>query len=126
MLISKEVQRFLIENIDSIAELEALMFLRNHRDRNWRCALVADQIYSSEEVTADLLMKLTKRGILTTDEKSPESFQYGPHDQETARMVDQVAEAYAKYLVPVTNLVHRKSRRSVGDLAQAFKLKKER
>ena len=125
MLISKEVQRFLIENINSIAELEALMFLRNYRDRSWRCALVADQIYSSEEVTAGLLMKLTKMGILTTDEKSPESFQYRPHDQETARMVDQVAEAYAKYLIPVTNLVHKKSRRTIEDLAKAFKLKKE-
>lgn len=125
MLISKEVQRFLIEKIDSIAELEVLMFLRTHRDRSWRCDLVADQIYSSEEFTAGVLKKLTKRGILTTDKKSPKSFQYRPHNQETARMVDQVAEVYTKYLIPVTNLVHKKSRRSIEDLAQAFKLKKE-
>jgi hypothetical protein len=32
---------------------------------------------------------------------------------------------YSKYLVPVTNLVHQKSRRDIVEMADAFKLKKK-
>jgi hypothetical protein len=125
-LIPEEVKRFLVDHIDSIAELEAVLFLREHRDRSWSCGSVADYIYSSEEVTAGLLEKLTKRGLLTADGMLPASFRYGPRTLEVARLLDQLAEVYAKYLVPVTNLVHKKSRRNIEDFAEAFKFKKDK
>jgi hypothetical protein len=124
-LIPEQVQRFVVDHIDSIAELEAVLFLREHRDRSWTCALVADRIYSSEEVTAGLLVKLTKRGLVTADGPTPALFRYGPSSLEVARLVDQLAEVYAKYLVPVTDLVHKKSRRNIQGLADAFKFTKE-
>lgn len=125
-LIPEEVQRFLVDHIDSIAELEALLILREHRGQSWPCGLVADRIYSSEEVTADLLVKLAKRGFLTADGMTPASFRYAPRSQEMARLLDQLAEVYAKYLVPVTDLVHKKSRRNIQGIAEAFKFKKEK
>lgn len=125
-LIPAEVQRFVVDNIDSIAELEALLFLREHRDRSWSCGSVAERIYSSREVTASLLGKLTNRGLITADGISPATFRYRPRTQEMARKVDQLAEVYAKYLVPVTNLVHNKSRRHIESLAEAFKFKREK
>ena len=91
-LIPEEVQRFLVDHIDSIAELEALLILREHRGQSWPCGLVADRIYSSEEVTADLLVKLAKRGFLTADGMTPASFRYAPRSQEMARLLDQLAE----------------------------------
>ncbi len=124
--IPQEIQRFLVDHIDSIAELEALLILREHRDKSWPCSMVADRIYSTEEVTADLLVKLAKRGFLTADEVTPTSFRYAPRSQEIARLLDQLAEVYAKYLVPVTDLVHKKSRRNIQDIAEAFKFKKEK
>lgn len=125
-LIPEEVKCFLVDHIDSIAELEIVLFLREHRDRSWSCGSVADRIYLSEEVTAGLLVKLTNRGLLTADGMSPASFRYGPRNQELALIVDQLAETYAKYLVPVTELVHKKSRRNIEGFADAFKFKKEK
>ena len=125
-LIPEEVQRFVVDHIDSIAELEAVLFLREHRDRSWTCAVVANRIYSSEEVTAGLLLKLMDRGLLTADTTTPALFRYGPHTQEVGKLLDQVAEVYAKYLVPVTDLVHKKSQRNIQGLADAFKFKKEK
>ena len=123
--IPEEVKRFLINHIDSVAELEILVFLRERRDRSWSCRPVADYIFTSEEITADLLVKLTDKGLLTADGMSPASFRYGPQNQNLARLLDQLAEAYTKYLVPITNLVHKKSRRNIESVAEAFKLKKE-
>ncbi|MEO7863992.1 MAG: hypothetical protein ABIU05_26890 [Nitrospirales bacterium] len=125
-LIPEEVQRFLVDQIDSIAELEALLILREHRDQSCPCGLVADRIYVSEEVTAGLLVKLAKRGFLTTDGMTPASFRYAPCSQEMARLLDQLAEVYVKYLVPVTDLVHKKSRRNIQGIAEAFTFKKEK
>jgi hypothetical protein len=39
--------------------------------------------------------------------------------------VNQVAACYAKYLIPVTNLIHTKPRTRVQEFADAFKLRKE-
>ena len=125
-LIPDEVKRFLVDHIDSIAELEAVLFLREHRVRSWSCTLVADRIYSSEEVTVCLLLNLTKKGLLTADGTMPALFRYRPCTQVVAQLLDQVAEVYAKYLVPVTDLVHKKSRRNIEGLAEAFKFKKEK
>jgi hypothetical protein len=124
--ISEEVQRFLVDNIDSIAELEALLFLREHRDQSWSCSSVAERIYSSEEVTGSLLVKLTNKGLITADGAPPATFRYGSHKHEMARLIDQLAETYAKYLVPVTNLVHKKSHRNIEGIADAFNFKRKK
>jgi hypothetical protein len=124
-LIPEKLKRFLTDYIDSIAELEAMLFLRQYPNRSWSCRLVAEWIYLSEEDTASLLAKLTKKGLITADEMSPASFQYKPHNQEVAQLLDQLAEMYGKYLVPITNLVHKKSLRNIEGLSEAFKFKKE-
>jgi hypothetical protein len=125
-MIPEEVKIFLVHHIESIAELEAMMFLREHRDRGWSSASVAERLYSSEEVSAAVLRRLTENGFITADGTLPPLFQYKPRDQEMARMLDQLAEVYTKYLVPVTEIVHKKSRRNIEGLAQAFQFKKEK
>lgn len=124
--IPEEVKGFIDQYINSIAELEIILFLRVHRDQSWSSSSVADRIYSSEEVTAGLLAKLTDSGFITADGTSPASFQYRPRHQELARMLDQLAEVYVKYLIPVSELVHKKSRRNIEGLAQAFRFRKEK
>jgi len=125
-MIPEEVKIFLDQHIDSIAELEVMLFLRVYRDRRWSTASVAERIYSTEEFSAAVLAKLTESGFITTDDMSPALFQYQPRNQELARMLDQVAEVYTKYLIPVTEIVHKKSRRNIEGLAQAFKFKKKK
>ena len=123
-LIPEPIQRFLLDRIDSIAELEAVLFLREHRDRSWSCRSVADRIYSGEDVTAGLLVQLMNKGLLASDGMTPASFRNEPRSHEVAGLLDQLAEIYAKYIVPVTDLVHRKSRRNIVGLAEAFRFKK--
>jgi hypothetical protein len=40
-------------------------------------------------------------------------------------MVGEVVEAYSKYLIPVTNLIHSKPQTRVQQFAEAFKLRKQ-
>lgn len=125
-LIPEKVIRFLSDNIDSIAELEAMLILRELRGKQWSSASIAERLYLTEGDTESLLVKLANKGLITRDGKSPETFQYKPHNQELALLIDQLAEVYAKYLIPVTELVHRKSRRNIESFSDAFKIRKEK
>ena len=122
--IPEDVRRFILTSIDSIAQLEALLLLRHHAPQKWACAQVAERIYISEPQAAALLAKLEARGFILTGGLDPTEFSYQPKTEEMARSIDQLAESYSKYLVPVTNLVHQKSRRDITEMADAFKLKK--
>lgn len=123
--ISDDVRRFIVDSIDSVAQLEALLLLRNHRHRTWSCQAVAEEIYNSEQHTAELLDKLVARGFIAVEDVQPRAFRYQPASLQVAESIDRLADTYSRYLVPVTNLIHGKSRRIIQQFADAFKLKKE-
>lgn len=124
--IPDEVRDFILTSIDSIAQLEALLLLRDHPRQKWACKTIAERIYISEPQAAALLAKLMARGFIVAEGTDPTDFYYQPKSEDLARSIDQLAAVYSKYLVPVTNLVHQKSRRAIVEMADAFKLKKDK
>jgi predicted ArsR family transcriptional regulator len=123
--IPDEVRDFIFASIDSIAQLEALLLLRDNAQHKWTCKTIAERIYIHESQAAALLAKLVARGFIVAEGTGPTDFYYQPKSEDIARSIDRLAEVYSKYLVPVTNLVHQKSRRDIVELADAFKLKKD-
>lgn len=124
-VIPPDVKSFLLANIDSIAQLEALLLLRATPTQRWACETIAERLYISPEDAAPFLSKLVKRGLIEETVTQPPSFQYRPSSGELRRIVDVLADVYAKYLIPVTNFIHGKSKRSIQDFADAFKIKKD-
>lgn len=124
-LISEDVQAFLLRRIDSIAELEALLLLRAHPEVDWTPATLAKRLYITPQETTALLEALCTEGFLVTTGTLPRLYRYHCSSDELARMVDRVADLYAKYLIPITNLIHTKSQTSVQAFADAFRLRKD-
>lgn len=123
-LIPDEVRTFLLQHIDSIAQLEALLLLRADPTCTWNAGTMAKRLYVSAEETAAVLEHLAAHGFVTTPPDPPDSYHYHPVSNDVAHMVDQVADLYAKYLIPVTHLIHSKPRTRVQEFADAFKLRK--
>jgi hypothetical protein len=123
--IPHEVRRFILANIDSIAQLEALLILRANPQHKWACKDVAERIYLTEKETEAVLGKLATRALIETEKLEPINYCYQPKSKDVAALIDQLAETYAKYLVPVTNLIHQKPRRDIFEMADAFRLKSE-
>jgi hypothetical protein len=123
-LIPDEVRAFLLQHIDSIAQLEALLLLRADPTFTWSAEKLAKRLYINAEETAAVLEHLAAHGFLATLPDLPDSYHYHPVSDAVAHMVDQVAELYAKYLIPVTHLIHSKPRSRVQEFADAFKLRK--
>jgi len=125
-LIPKNVREFITANIDSIAELEALMLLFREPAADWTAASLAERLYSGPEQAEEAIAKLCSIGVAHAKAGDPVTYHFHPSTPELEQMVSDLAETYSKYLVPVTNLIHSKPQSRVQQFADAFKLKKGR
>lgn len=124
-LIPAEVEKFILKNIDSIAQLEALLIMAGHAREWWTTESLVRRLYISEGETATVLNRLRNVRLITAEEGTPTRFRYQPESEELAGLVSQTAAIYARHLVPVTNLIHSKSTTRVQQFADAFKLRKK-
>lgn len=124
-LIPEEIKQFLIENIDSIAELEGLLLLRSNPQELWSASSLAQRLYAAQEQIESVLERLKSLGFLATKGDNPKTYFYYPRSTALAHTVDRIAEVYSKYLIPVTNLIHSKSETRIQEFANAFKLRKK-
>ena len=124
-MIPEEVRQFIIDKIDSIAELEGLLLLRNQAEIEWDSATLAQRLYTNTQQTEEVLAHLHAQGFLAVKENNSTCYFYQPNSPELAEMVNRVAEIYAKYLIPVTNLIHNKPQTRVQKFADAFKFRKK-
>jgi hypothetical protein len=65
-LIPEDVAQFIIEKIDSVAQLEALLLLRDNPEQQWDIAAVAKRLYIDDEQAGKVLARL-REVLLQTD-----------------------------------------------------------
>lgn len=119
-LMPEEVRNLIARHIDSVAQLEALLFFHARSTEQWDVATVAKRLYAPLSDMAAALAGLADDGFLVRD---GEGYRYaGRSDRDTA--VEALAEAYAHYLIPITNLIHSKPRQ-IRAFSDAFKFRKD-
>ena len=119
-IIPDDVREFLLKKIDSVAELEALLLLRKFAGENWTATELAKRLYVGESAAAELLVRLAVSGLCVAGDGF---YRYQPSTEEQRQTVDRLAEAYARSLIPVTNLIHAKPSR-IRQFADAFRFRK--
>jgi hypothetical protein len=124
-LIPGDVRQFIIDKIDSVAELEGLLLLSRNPEAEWNREALAQRLYASPQQAEDVLAHLYSLGFLAVKVGESPAYRYQPRSPDLAEMVDRVAESYSKYLVPVTNLIHTKPQTRVQQFADAFKFRKK-
>lgn len=123
--IPDNVAQFIVEKIDSVAQLEALLLLRHNPEEQWCVRVLARRLYIDEKQTAELLNDVCAKGLAIAIADEPPRYQYKPSSLELQQTIDRVAEIYSKHLVPVTNLIHSKPKSRVQEFADAFKFRKD-
>jgi hypothetical protein len=116
-----EVREFLLACIDSVAELEALLLLRENPARDWDATTLARRLYVAEAEGAKILDHLVQCALAV---HTGSGFRYHVRDSERQQLVDGLAQSHAKYLVPVTRLIHDKAS-GMRKFADAFKFRKD-
>ena len=121
-----DVQRFLVEHVDSIAQLEILHLLHaspgsQHTAAGIARALGFDPAWASSE-----LENLTNRGFLALSPNgAAPTFRFAPRTSELGETLEQVLRAFKERRVTVIDLVASKPSRHIRGFADAFRLRKD-
>lgn len=119
--IPRSIRKFIARHIDSVGQLEALLLLRSVPGEAWEVARVASRLYVGEADAGEMLDRLCRDGLLA---RTGEAYRYGCRTEELRGLVDELAQLYARQLIPISNLIHAKSRR-IRAFADAFRFRKD-
>jgi hypothetical protein len=121
-VIPVDLRNFVLQHIDSIAQLEALLLLRANPRENWTLASIAKRLYMGENDVEVALSRVCRAGLVID---SGGTYRYEPQMPASRELVDRLADAYARHLIPITNLIHDKQR-EIREFANAFRIRRER
>lgn len=121
-----EILRFILDEIDSVPHLEALLLLWNSRPRVWSIDDVADWLFFKTEVVRGIVQDLARRRLIVAEAGSADRFRGQPKSDEGDRLIEAVATAYRRELVRVSTFIHSNPPSAVREFARAFRFTKER
>lgn len=121
----QQVDRFIVDEIDSVPQLEALLLFWNNRPKVWSGESLARALYVSPEVSREILRHLVQRRLIAEVEGTPGEFALSADSEEKELLLASLDAIYRRELVRISNMIHSKASRAVRDFANAFRLKKE-
>lgn len=119
------VRQLIAEHIESVAQLEVLLLLREHPERVWSSQDVAAELRTAPELAEASLGRLSRAGLVAVEieaEGRP-CFRYLPSTPAAAQAVDQLAAAYATHKTSVIAFIFSAPTDSVQGFADAFRLR---
>jgi hypothetical protein len=114
-----DVREFLLSDIDSVVELEALVLIRANQATRWSADMLARRLFVEVSSAAAVMEALISRGFLR---QAGENAQYAAQGERDA-IVQRVVDAYPRFLIPMTHVIHGKARSGAQQFADAFRLR---
>jgi len=121
-LIPDDLREFILRYFDSIAQLEALLLLRENPSEKWTAEQTAKRLYIDARQITAALSHLCEDGLLGCQD---DVYYFECEDAGRRSMIDRLAAIYTRHIVPVTNIIHSKPPR-IQEFADAFRIKKDR
>jgi hypothetical protein len=101
------VRRFVNSRIDSVAELEGLLLVRSSPEQRWDARELAGRLYVREHEASVVLEALHRQTLMV---RHGHAYYYRPASDTMHLDVEALAAAYPRFLIPITELIHAKSR----------------
>lgn len=120
-----EVEQFILQQIESLAQLEGLLLMQQDRNRDWDAEELAKALYTSAETCATLLTDLERRGLVVVADSAGPRYRYQPAHANTDRLVAELAAIYQQRRVAVVTLVYSKPGK-VQTFADSFRLRRDK
>jgi hypothetical protein len=114
---------FLLERIDDVPQLEALLLMSESPGRGWSLEEVASRTYTRTPAARGAIESLQRRGLVAAVES--QGYVLQTNDPSDIALVARVADFYRANLVRVATLIHEKAPASVQEFARAFEFKKD-
>ncbi len=121
----RRVDEFVLEKIDSVSHLEALLLLWNSRPKQWCPEEVARRLYVESKIARELLADLQRSDLIVAVPDAAETYCYEISSQERNGIIEMVDATYRYQIVRISNLIHSKGSSAVRDFARAFRFTKK-
>ena len=123
--IDDAVHRFLVDEVDTVPEIEALLLIWESRPKHWTAEELAERLFVDIGTVRSILAKLAKRQLITAGPERPALYSFQPRSPEADGLIEAVATAYRRDLVRATTIIHSKASQAVREFARAFRLTKD-
>jgi DNA-binding MarR family transcriptional regulator len=120
-----EIEQFIGQHIESLAQLETLLVLRREPGRSWSSADLARQLYVTTDVCTGMIGDLERRGFVLRDAANTDLVRYRSAGADTDELVDQLAGLYQQRRVAVITQIYSKPVKKVQTFADAFRFRRE-
>jgi DNA-binding MarR family transcriptional regulator len=118
------VDRFILDEIDSVPHLEALLLLWRNAPKQCSTALIAEQLYITPAQGTAITEDLHRRGLI---ERAPGTeFFYDTSDEQRNQLLAAVEESYRRELIRISGIIHSKASPGIRAFADAFRLRKDK
>jgi Mn-dependent DtxR family transcriptional regulator len=122
--IPPEISEFILEKIDSVPHLEALLLLWRDPLRVWTEESLAHSLYVTPSTARRIVQGLARRNWLKNSEVSGGFLYDGSWDAGGIFMA-RLSNTYSRHLVRIATLIHANASAAVREFADAFQWKKE-
>lgn len=116
-----EVDHLILDEIDSVPHIEALLILWNNRPRTCAVEELAGLLFLPQDRTRQILEDLQQRALIVSGETGSSYNSAYPRDH----LMADVDRIWRRELVRVSNMIHSKASPAVREFARAFRFKKD-
>ncbi len=121
-----DVYEYILEKIDAVPHLEAVILLWNSRPVGWTPEELASRLYLPADKVIEILNELLRQQLVQQIPAPTPKYSYLPRNEEQDEWMYKVDNAYRRELVRISTMLHSKASPSVREFARAFRFKKER
>jgi len=123
---SERVDAFIVDEIDSVPHLEALLLLWRGAPQHFSAAEIARQLYISPGQGASIAEDLHRRGLIARDHSGSAGFFYDTQNESRNGLLAAVDATYRRELIRISGIIHCKPSAGVRAFANAFRFRKDK
>lgn len=120
--IPDNVRSFVLQHIDSVAGLEVLLLVHDHRGRAWTPDEAAAELRIEPMAAESRLADLRDHGLVAGDAAA--GFTFSPRTAAQGAAVADLARCYQTHRVAVITLIFSKPSDRIRSFADAFRLRR--
>jgi predicted transcriptional regulator len=122
----EEVFRFILQHMETVPHLEALLLLWRNRPQGFTESELSAQLFVDRGAVRGILDDLQRRELIAAAAESASEYRYHMRSAYTDALMQALSDMYRRELISISKLIHSKAPSAAHDFARAFKFTRDR